>query len=78
MPHVQAGQSLSPIAMERLLESSNRTTPDAIFEDGTMNIRIPDFYISGYLSLANVYWQPERLNALIGANGSCPGEGTLR
>ena len=33
-------------------------------------MRILDIYINGYRSLANVRWQPERLNVLIGSNGS--------
>lgn len=33
-------------------------------------MRILDIYINGYRSLANVRWQPERLNVLIGPNGS--------
>jgi len=33
-------------------------------------MKIQDIYINGYRSLANVRWQPERLNVLIGPNGS--------
>jgi predicted ATPase len=33
-------------------------------------MRILDIQINGYRSLANVMWQPERLNVLIGPNGS--------
>ena len=33
-------------------------------------MRILDFYINGYRSLANVRWQPAPLNVLIGPNGS--------
>ena len=33
-------------------------------------MRILEIYINGYRSLADVKWQPERLNVLIGPNGS--------
>jgi predicted ATPase len=33
-------------------------------------MRILDIYVNGYRSLANVRWQPSRLNVLIGPNGS--------